>query len=240
MVTYSLYIFTLQLPCKTCQCLYYFAEHSYILVPFSYICNYITSCTLCKATPWCNNRITYSTYFLASPCTLSLSSEKAIRSIWYATICLSKFLDCTYSSNCCTCQSILPPHNTSHPCIFSHFITPFYYMEHIARCIALLLYSSKWITLSSVNCFNTGNAIEKMNESATSTKRPRILLPPFYIDCYRLLLFRHFYKIFSTIFYLLQFTTPSGLHSVLERPFSEANGRPFLVKRSPLIVCWSW
>ena len=35
----------------------------------------------------------------------------------------------------------------------------------------------------------------------------------------------------------LQFTTPSGLHSVLERPFSEANGRPFLVKRSPLIVC---
>ena len=36
---------------------------------------------------------------------------------------------------------------------------------------------------------------------------------------------------------LLQFTTPSGLHSVLERPFSEANGRPFLVKRSPLIVC---
>lgn len=37
--------------------------------------------------------------------------------------------------------------------------------------------------------------------------------------------------------YLLQFTVPSGLHSVLERPFSEANGRPFLVKRSPLIVC---
>lgn len=37
--------------------------------------------------------------------------------------------------------------------------------------------------------------------------------------------------------YELQFTTPSGLHSVLERPFSEANGRPFLVKRSPLIVC---
>lgn len=36
---------------------------------------------------------------------------------------------------------------------------------------------------------------------------------------------------------LVQFTTPSGLHSVLERPFSEANGRPFLVKRSPLIVC---
>ena len=35
----------------------------------------------------------------------------------------------------------------------------------------------------------------------------------------------------------LQFTMPSGLHSVLERPFSEANGRPFLVKRSPLIVC---
>ena len=62
--------------------------------------------------------------------------------------------------------------------------------------------SKIWITLSSVNCFNTGNAIEKMNESATSTKRPRILLPPFYIDCYRLLLFRHFYKIFSTIFYL--------------------------------------
>ena len=36
---------------------------------------------------------------------------------------------------------------------------------------------------------------------------------------------------------LMQFTMPSGLHSVLERPFSEANGRPFLVKRSPLIVC---
>lgn len=36
---------------------------------------------------------------------------------------------------------------------------------------------------------------------------------------------------------IMQFTTPSGLHSVLERPFSEANGRPFLVKRSPLIVC---
>ena len=36
---------------------------------------------------------------------------------------------------------------------------------------------------------------------------------------------------------MLQFTMPSGLHSVLERPFSEANGRPFLVKRSPLIVC---
>lgn len=35
----------------------------------------------------------------------------------------------------------------------------------------------------------------------------------------------------------MQFTMPSGLHSVLERPFSEANGRPFLVKRSPLIVC---
>ena len=35
----------------------------------------------------------------------------------------------------------------------------------------------------------------------------------------------------------VQFTMPSGLHSVLERPFSEANGRPFLVKRSPLIVC---
>lgn len=38
-------------------------------------------------------------------------------------------------------------------------------------------------------------------------------------------------------FTVLQFTMPSGLHSVLERPFSEANGRPFLVKRSPLIVC---
>ena len=37
--------------------------------------------------------------------------------------------------------------------------------------------------------------------------------------------------------FTVQFTTPSGLHSVLERPFSEANGRPFLVKRSPLIVC---
>lgn len=36
---------------------------------------------------------------------------------------------------------------------------------------------------------------------------------------------------------IVQFTMPSGLHSVLERPFSEANGRPFLVKRSPLIVC---
>ena len=36
---------------------------------------------------------------------------------------------------------------------------------------------------------------------------------------------------------MMQFTMPSGLHSVLERPFSEANGRPFLVKRSPLIVC---
>jgi len=52
-------------------------------------------------------------------------------------------------------------------------------------------------------------------------------------------------KLFSSIAFLLQpllytllqFTTPSGLHSVLERPFSEANGRPFLVKRSPLIVC---
>lgn len=37
--------------------------------------------------------------------------------------------------------------------------------------------------------------------------------------------------------YLLQFTVPSGLNSVLEQPFSEVNGRPFLVKRSPLIVC---
>ena len=36
---------------------------------------------------------------------------------------------------------------------------------------------------------------------------------------------------------MLQFTMPSGLHSVLERLFSEANSRPFLVKRSPLIVC---
>ena len=35
----------------------------------------------------------------------------------------------------------------------------------------------------------------------------------------------------------VQFTVPSGLHSVLGRPFSEVNGRPFLVKRSPLIVC---
>ena len=35
----------------------------------------------------------------------------------------------------------------------------------------------------------------------------------------------------------MQFTVSSGLHSVLERPFSEANGRSFLVKRSPLIVC---
>ena len=41
----------------------------------------------------------------------------------------------------------------------------------------------------------------------------------------------------ATLPWLVQFTTPSGLHSVLERPFSEANGRPFLVKRSPLIVC---
>ncbi len=32
----------------------------------------------------------------------------------------------------------------------------------------------------------------------------------------------------------LQFTMPSGLHSVLERPFSEANGRPFLVKSGPM------
>lgn len=36
---------------------------------------------------------------------------------------------------------------------------------------------------------------------------------------------------------MLQFTVSSGLHSVLERPFSEANGRSFLVKRLPLIVC---
>ena len=35
----------------------------------------------------------------------------------------------------------------------------------------------------------------------------------------------------------VHFTELSGRHSVLERPFSEANGRPFLVKRSPLIVC---
>ena len=42
---------------------------------------------------------------------------------------------------------------------------------------------------------------------------------------------------FDFVFTPLQFTMPSGLHSVLERPFSEANGRPFLVKRSPLIVC---
>lgn len=44
-------------------------------------------------------------------------------------------------------------------------------------------------------------------------------------------------KKFFTSLPFLQFTMPSGLHSVLERPFSEANGRPFLVKRSPLIVC---
>ena len=47
----------------------------------------------------------------------------------------------------------------------------------------------------------------------------------------------HILNINDGSFTLLQFTTPSGLHSVLERPFSEANGRPFLVKRSPLIVC---
>lgn len=47
-----------------------------------------------------------------------------------------------------------------------------------------------------------------------------------------------YFSVYDTDFlYDLQFTTPSGLHSVLERPFSEANGRPFLVKRSPLIVC---
>lgn len=45
------------------------------------------------------------------------------------------------------------------------------------------------------------------------------------------------YGAFCALRRSLQFTTPSGLHSVLERPFSEANGRPFLVKRSPLIVC---
>lgn len=53
------------------------------------------------------------------------------------------------------------------------------------------------------------------------------------------------YTAFMTLYYTgmrvgelcVQFTMPSGLHSVLERPFSEANGRPFLVKRSPLIVC---
>ena len=37
--------------------------------------------------------------------------------------------------------------------------------------------------------------------------------------------------------YLLHFTKLSGLQSVLERTFSEANGRLFLVKSSPLIVC---
>lgn len=36
---------------------------------------------------------------------------------------------------------------------------------------------------------------------------------------------------------LLQFTVSSGLHSVLERPFSEANGHPFFVKKSLLSVC---
>lgn len=35
----------------------------------------------------------------------------------------------------------------------------------------------------------------------------------------------------------VQFTVSIGLHSVLEWPFSEANGRPFSDKRSPLIVC---
>ena len=35
----------------------------------------------------------------------------------------------------------------------------------------------------------------------------------------------------------LQFTVSSGLHSVLERPFSEANGHPFFVKKSLLSVC---
>ena len=29
---------------------------------------------------------------------------------------------------------------------------------------------------------------------------------------------------------IVQFTVSSGLHSVLERPFSEANGHPFFVK----------
>ena len=49
---------------------------------------------------------------------------------------------------------------------------------------------------------------------------------------------RYLSMIGITLFVIwLQFTMPSGLHSVLERPFSEANGRPFLVKRSPLIVC---
>ena len=36
---------------------------------------------------------------------------------------------------------------------------------------------------------------------------------------------------------LLQFTVSSGRHSVLERLFSEVNGRPFLVRRPPLTVC---
>ena len=35
----------------------------------------------------------------------------------------------------------------------------------------------------------------------------------------------------------MQFTASGGHHSVLERPFSEANGRPFLVRRLPPIVC---
>ena len=35
----------------------------------------------------------------------------------------------------------------------------------------------------------------------------------------------------------MQFTVSSGLHSVLERPFSEANGHPFFVKKSLLSVC---
>ena len=35
----------------------------------------------------------------------------------------------------------------------------------------------------------------------------------------------------------VQFTVSSGLHSVLERPFSEANGHPFFVKKSLLSVC---
>ena len=47
---------------------------------------------------------------------------------------------------------------------------------------------------------------------------------------------KDFTYLFSNLI-CLQFTVSSGLHSVLERPFSEANGRSFLVKRSPLIVC---
>lgn len=53
-----------------------------------------------------------------------------------------------------------------------------------------------------------------------------------YIDKYKRIVVREDNEID-----LMQFTVSSGLHSVLERPFSEANGRSFLVKRLPLIVC---